>query len=82
MNSRKICVLWVVLTTFIAVGLILGLIWVARAERRMTERLLADGCEVIATRTRTTIMLVGKVLIPHNRIVETWQCPDGRRFDR
>ncbi len=50
---------------------------------REREALLAEGCEVVDHRREFAgFMHVGKSLVPRYRTIETWSCPDGRRFER
>ncbi len=50
---------------------------------REREALLAEGCEVVDHRSEFAgFMHVGKSLVPRYRTIETWSCPDGRRFER
>ena len=37
---------------------------------------------VFASSKRPGFMHVGKSLVPRYRTIETWSCPDGRRFER
>lgn len=52
-------------------------------ERQEHEAAVNDGCKVIDVRQELTyIVRTGNYILPQYRTIETWSCPDGRRFER
>lgn len=64
-----------------------GLLGAAYCDGSERDRLRSEGCEVVEKRTESGVTVcnqTGKVTVcqPTSRSVETWACPDGRRFER
>ena len=61
-------------------------VYAYREDKREQRNIIEDGCTVVDERTSyvTTCYVVGKVTHCRPRAIlhETWECPDGRRFER
>jgi hypothetical protein len=68
------------------ITLLVSLPWIYAAEKRETKRLLAAGCEITSTRQQIYFvpMSTGKTttIVPQIHYIDTWECPDGSRFER
>jgi hypothetical protein len=61
-------------------------VYAYREDKHEQRDIIEDGCTVVDERTTyvTTCFVVGKVTSCQPRPIfhETWECPDGRRFER
>ena len=78
---------WLAILLFVCilalVACVVALPFIFMQDRRERENLHEQGCEVIEQRTEFShFMYVGKTLVPQYRTIETWSCPDGRKFER